>query len=55
MSTDFLTGFESGIFLRNNEQQFEEYGFPDQHTNSDEMIAFKQALDPIKNFGKLMG
>ena len=31
MTTDFLTGFEGGIFLRNNTQQFEEYGCPDQH------------------------
>ena len=30
MTVDFLTGFESGIFLRNNTQQFEEYGCPEQ-------------------------
>ena len=29
LSVDFLTGFESGIFLRNNTQQFEEYGCPE--------------------------
>ena len=29
LSVDFLTGFESGIFLRNNSQQFEEYGCPE--------------------------
>jgi hypothetical protein len=28
MSMDFLTGFESGIFLRNNTKQFDEYGCP---------------------------
>ena len=37
LSIDFLTGFESGIFLRNNSQQFEEYGCPESPINSEEL------------------
>ena len=48
MSSDFLTGFESGIFLRDNTQQFEEYGCPDNEVDSEELRAFKAGLDPIK-------
>ena len=55
MSSDFLTGFESGIFLRNNTAQFEEYGCPDQETDSEEMRMFKAGLDPIKSITKAMG
>ena len=55
MSTDFLTGFESGIFLRNNTAQFDEYGCPDQETDSEELRMFKAGLDPIKTISKAMG
>ena len=55
MSSDFLTGFESGIFLRDNEQQFEEYGCPDQSVDSEELRAFKAGIDPIKSMAALMG
>ena len=48
MSTDFLTGFESGIFLRNNTSQFDEYGCPDQETDSEDLRMFKAGLDPIR-------
>ena len=29
LTGDFITGFESGIFLRNNPKMFEDYGCPD--------------------------
>ena len=48
MSSDFLTGFESGIFLRDNEKQFQEYGCPDNEVDSQELAAFKAGLEPIK-------
>ena len=35
MSSDFLTGFESGIFLRDNQKQFEEYGCPGEDVDSE--------------------
>ena len=52
MSTDFLTGFESGIFLRNNTQQFDEYGCPDQEADSEDIKMFKAGLDPIRSITK---
>uniref|UniRef100_A0A7S3G019 Uncharacterized protein n=1 Tax=Strombidium rassoulzadegani TaxID=1082188 RepID=A0A7S3G019_9SPIT len=48
LSTDFLTGFESGIFMRNNTNQFDEYGCPDESVDSEEYLAFKKAIEPIK-------
>ena len=51
MTVDFLTGFESGIFLRNNTQQFEEYGCPEQMVDSKEIAAIKLGLEPIKQLG----
>ena len=51
MTVDFLTGFESGIFLRNNSKQFEEYGCPDQMADSKEIAAIKMGLEPIKQLG----
>ena len=51
MSVDFLTGFESGIFLTNNTKQFEEYGCPDQVADSKEIAAIKLGLQPIKELG----
>ena len=55
MSSDFLTGFESGIFLRDNKAQFEEYGCPDQEVDSEELRAFKAGIDPIKSLSAMMG
>ena len=54
MSTDFLTGFESGIFLRDNLKQFEEYGCPDQEVDSAELAAFKMGIEPIKAVSKVV-
>ena len=54
MSSDFLTGFESGIFLRDNEKQFQEYGCPDNDVDSQELAAFKSGLQPIKAVAGVM-
>ena len=35
LNADFLTGFESGLFLRNSsDSQFKEYNCPEQHVDS---------------------
>ena len=54
MTTDFLTGFEGGIFLRNNTQQFEEYGCPEQHASLDEVKAFKNGIKPLKGMAEAL-
>ena len=48
MSTDFLTGFEGGIFLKNNTDQFEEYGCPEQHPENVEMAMIKSSFKASK-------
>jgi len=55
LTTDFLTGFESGVFMRNNTKQFEEYGCPDEHVDSDEFKLFKGAWLQVKSLKQLMG
>ena len=49
MTVDFLTGFESGLFMRNNTQHFDEYGCPTSHPPSKDLAVLKQAIAPIKN------
>ena len=41
MTVDFLTGFESGLFMRNNTQHFEEYGCPTSHPPSKDLAVLK--------------
>ena len=48
MSTDFLTGFESGLFLTNNTEQFDEYQCPSQEIDSRQFAQFKNAINPLK-------
>ena len=49
LNADFLTGFESGLFLRNSSSsQFKEYNCPEQHIDSKEFKTFSAALTPIK-------
>jgi hypothetical protein len=48
MSQDFLTGFEGGIFLKNNTDQFEEYGCPEQHPENVEMAMIRTAFKSSK-------
>ena len=43
LTTDFLTGFESGLFLiggKESQSQFAEYNCAEQHIESDEFQAF---------------
>ena len=56
LTGEFLTGFESGLFLRNNSKQsFDEYNCPEQHIDSKEFIAFKSAIGPIKMLASSLG
>ena len=55
MSSDFLTGFESGIFLRDQQKQFEEYGCPGEDVDSADLAAFKAGIAPIKSMATLVG
>ena len=48
LTGDFLTGFESGLFLRNNTKQFDDYSCPDQHVDSKEFSDFKTSIGPMK-------
>ncbi len=34
LTGDFITGFESGIFLRSNPKMLEDYGCPDAQNNN---------------------
>ena len=40
LSGEFITGFESGIFLRSNPQMMSDYGCPDAKTDSAEFNQF---------------
>ncbi len=40
LTGDFITGFESGIFLRNNPKMFEDYGCPDSENNNAQFRQF---------------
>ena len=53
LSIYFLTGFERGIFMRNNSQQFEEYGCPESPIDSEELQALKLGLAPLKGLVEL--
>ena len=54
LTGDFLTGFESGLFLRNNTAQFDEYSCPDQDVDSKEVSDFKKAIGPLKGLAGAM-
>ncbi len=40
LTADFITGFESGIFLRSNPRMLEDYGCPTPHTNTEQYRQF---------------
>ena len=40
LSGDFITGFESGIFLRANPKMLDDYGCPTPKQESDQMNQF---------------
>jgi hypothetical protein len=44
LSGEFITGFESGIFLRNNPQMMADYGCPDAKTDSEEFKQFQAMI-----------
>ena len=48
LSPDFLTGFESGIFLRDSEDEFKEYGCPTEKVDVAELKQFKEILPGAK-------
>jgi hypothetical protein len=54
MSIDFLTGFESGIFMRNNTKQFDEYGCPKAKADMVEIQTMKYAIQPMKDLTKML-
>ena len=41
LSVDFLTGFESGLFMRNDTKEFQEYGCPTKVIESKETAMLK--------------
>ena len=46
---DFLTGFETGIFLRKDKAQLDEYGCPKAEIKQDEFKKIKDLLPNVKN------
>ena len=34
LTPDFITGFESGVFVRNNDQMFADYKCPQENSNN---------------------
>ena len=48
LTPDFLTGFESGIFMRDNADKFKSFNCPEGHINSEEYKFFKSSLDSAK-------
>jgi hypothetical protein len=47
LNSDFLTGFESGIFLRDKEEQVKEYGCPKAEVSMNEFKKLKEMLPAI--------
>ena len=54
LTTDFLTGFESGIFLRDSTAKFEEYGCPETHAEASELGEMKKLIPGFKDITKLL-
>ena len=46
-SDDFVSGFESGIFLRTKEDR-EEYGCPEPHSDSAALMGLPDMMTPLK-------
>jgi len=47
LNSDFLTGFESGIFLREKEEQIKEYGCPKAGVSMEEFRKVKEMMPAI--------
>lgn len=54
LTSDFLTGFESGIFLRDKEEQLKEYGCPKATVNMKEFKKMKEMLPAVTNLVGVM-
>jgi len=52
---DFLTGFETGIFLRKDKKQLDEYGCPKAEIKMEEFKKIRDLLPNVKNIIKVMG
>ena len=51
---DFLTGFETGIFLRKDKKQLDEYGCPKAEIKMEEFKKIRDLLPNVKNIIKVM-
>ena len=47
LTSDFLTGFQSGIFLREKENEIKEYGCPKASVQMEEFRKFKEMLPAV--------
>ena len=54
LSGDFMTGFESGIFLRKSEDQYNEYGCEQGSIKIEEFRKVKEMLPAVKNIVGVM-
>ena len=54
LTGDFMTGFESGIFLREKEDQVKEYSCPKAEINFEEFKKVKEMLPAVTNMMGIM-
>ena len=54
LTGDFLTGFESGIFLRQSEDQYKDYGCPKASIDHDDFKKVKEMLPAVKSMMGIM-
>ena len=54
LSGDFLTGFESGIFLRQSEDQYSEYACPKASIQYEDFKKVKDMMPAVKSMMKIM-
>jgi len=54
LTSDFLTGFESGIFLREKEDQIKEYGCPKAEVKLEEFKKVKDMLPAVTTMVGIM-
>ena len=48
LTGDFITGFESGIFLRSNPNMMSDYGCPAAVNNNEQFKNFQAMIQPIR-------
>ena len=54
LTGDFLTGFESGIFLRESEEQYNDYNCPKAQIQHDDFQKVKEMLPAVKSMMGIM-